>query len=51
MIPFGRASHKLCHAQLHFIEFMCDTFRLDTLKTVEGVWDTNVLYMGMNANL
>jgi len=37
MIPFGRASHKLCHAHLHFIEFMCDTFRLDTLKTVEGV--------------
>jgi len=48
MIPFGRASHKFCHAHVHFIECICDTFRLDTLKNVEGVWDINVLYMEMH---
>ena len=42
---FGQASHTLCHAHLHFKEFMCGTFNLDKMKTVECVVDTNVLYM------
>ena len=43
--PFGRTSNKLYHAHLLFKEFMCGTFYLDQMKTVEWVSDTNVLYM------
>jgi len=35
--PFGRISHKLCHAHLHFKEFKCGTFNSDKMQTVEGV--------------
>ena len=36
----GRASHKLCHAQLNVTGFMNSKFHLDDLKTVSWVWDT-----------
>ena len=48
---FGRTSHKLCHAHLHFKEFMCGTFNSDKMKTVEWVWDTNVFYMEIHVKI